>query len=142
LRSKKKAVATILYSNKYASDFVEAWVKQILRREYRTVGFFPAQASYTEVPKCLRLPADILNTFQKFAVTEPDAREYCLQNKILDPDDFEDPVPHENDGARARSRPHEVYMNSFGEFLGDDLLQRDSAVMHHLLDPEVSCLLP
>jgi hypothetical protein len=40
-----------------------------------------------------RPPADLLNTFEKFAITEKDARNYCLRHKILDAGDFETPKP-------------------------------------------------
>eukprot|EP01043_Picozoa_sp_COSAG02_P025230 COSAG02_NODE_1410_length_12758_cov_67.963504_7_plen_1366_part_00 len=63
------------------------------RKEYRTVGFFPVAHPYTEVPKEKRPPADLLNTFEKFAITEKDARNYCLRHKILDAADFEPPKP-------------------------------------------------
>ena len=63
------------------------------RKEYRTVGFFPALWPYTEVPKSLRPPSDVLNTFQKFAISEGGARAYCLQKGMLDQDDFEESYP-------------------------------------------------
>ena len=44
------------------------------RKEYRTVGFFPAAAPYENVPEKLRPPKDVLNTFEKFAIDENDAR--------------------------------------------------------------------
>eukprot|EP01047_Picozoa_sp_COSAG01_P045790 COSAG01_NODE_4246_length_5209_cov_23.270841_3_plen_788_part_00 len=66
------------------------------RCEYREVGFFPARPPYTEVfPKSLRPPADMLNTFDKLGITEEEARDYCLENKLLTADDFETKAPAE-----------------------------------------------
>ena len=53
------------------------------RKEYRTVGFFPAAAPYENVPEKLRPPKDVLNTFEKFAIDENDAREYCIEHGVL-----------------------------------------------------------
>ena len=51
------------------------------RKEYRTVGFSPAAAApYENVPEKLRAPSDVLNTFEKFAIDENDAREYCIEH--------------------------------------------------------------
>jgi hypothetical protein len=70
------------------------------RKEYRTVGFFPAAAPYENVPEKLRPPSDVLNTFEKFAIDENDAREYCIESGVLADVDFDGDKL--TDGGRAK----------------------------------------